>query len=96
MIQKAWQWLVYSSQDADKVSLFIKGLAGFIPSVVLVLSVIHINVSGDNLAGFLQALAVLVTIAGSVVTAIITVLGFVRKIVSTAIGQNEVVLGWRN
>jgi len=84
-------WLLYSSKDANKIGLTIKGLSAFVPTIMVMFGLAQLNVSQDSVLGFIDAIAVLVTATLSVITAGLTVWGFVRKIISTFKGTNEVI-----
>lgn len=95
MLKTIFQWFVYSSENADKLSRTIKGLSSFIPSVVLLFTVLHINVDGNTLLQLLDGIAIFVTALGTAVTAGYTVIAFLIKIWTTINGSNEVILGHR-
>lgn len=92
MIKTIWNWLVWSSSNADKVSLTIKGFASFIPTVVLFFTFLHLNVSSDSLSGVIDGIAVLVTSLGAVITAVVTVVAFLKKIYLTITNQNQAII----
>ncbi len=90
MLKKIWNWLVYSSEDANKISLFIKGVIGFVPSIVVFLNMIHITVSADILVALLQQIIVIITATGTLFGALVGGYGLVRKLINTLKGNNDV------
>lgn len=95
-MSKFWQWLVRSSSNPDELSATVKGLAGFIPSIIIVTSILHLNVGADDLENFIKSLALFVSGFTTVVTAVVSVFGFLRKLWTTARGTNQVILGFRD
>lgn len=89
-MQKIFDWLVYSSTNADKWGMTIKGLATFIPSAVILLGFVHVHLDPNDASGFIDSLVVFVTSLGSLIGALATVIGFVRKVQSTYLGRNDV------
>lgn len=98
-LHKIWLWVVYSSANADKISLSIKGAGGVIVTVAfLLIGVFHFNVSQVQVTDLFDAamLAVSATLtalsyASAAVSAWAVVWGLCRKIVTTMAGENEVV-----
>ena len=82
-------WLLWSSENSNKISLTIRGLAGFIPSAVLLFAALHIDVSANQLADFVESLVALVSTFGAFVGAVAFLYGIVRKISLTILGQND-------
>lgn len=95
MITKIWQWLVYSSENADQYSRTIKGLAKFIPSAVILFGLLHVNVSQSELLAVVDGIAVFVSAAAATISALEVLFGAIRKVYRTATQTNAVVSGWR-
>ena len=91
MIIKIWNWIVKSSANASNWSLTIKGLITLVPTVVIFLNLVHVPITSDQITNLLQAVVELVTAVGALAGAIAAVYGFVRKIVLTIEGKNDVV-----
>lgn len=95
ILKKAWDWLVKSSADANKTSLTVKAfLYGVIPAVVYFLGLTGIQVGSETLTEIVNIIAELIVVAGGAITAIAAVWGVIRKLFTTAVGTNDVVLGW--
>lgn len=69
-----------SSVDPNKISLTIKGLAAFIPIMIIFLSYFNIGVGSQELQNIVDQLADLVLLVGSVVSLAITIWGGIRKL----------------
>lgn len=96
MVEKLWLWLVYSSTNKDKIALTIKGAIG---TVLVTFSIfagdINLPLLGDSINAVIDtALMVLQTTVGTV-SAVAMLVGAVRKLYSTFVGKNDVVLGFR-
>lgn len=94
MLQKMWLWLVRSSADPEQLSATIKGLAAFVPAVVVMFTLLHINVGSDLLLAYIDKLALLATYIAGGVSAAYAFVGFCRKVYTTIMGTNQVVLGF--
>ena len=81
-------WLVVSSSDPNKVSLTIKGiLIGVVPVLMQVLTVfgVHFSFTSDNL---IDVVCTAITAALTLVAAVTTLIGALRKVWYTAKGVN--------
>lgn len=94
MITKVWNWLVYSSTNADKYSTTIKGFATFIPTIIVLIGLLHlpIHVTADSANGIIDQIVIIITALASIVSGIMTVVGAIRKIFRTTQGTNDVVV----
>lgn len=90
-MKKIIQWIFLSSNDAEKLSTMIKGLAGFIPTAVLFLSFIHLNVEPGTLQALIDALVTTVTAIGALVSGFYVLYGAARKVYTSIVGTNDVV-----
>lgn len=80
-------WLIVSSKDPEKLSLFIKGFLGVAVSVVtMLLQFAHVQV-GD-LTPVVDALVALVQAAAVFISAAVAVWGLVRKVIATIKGEH--------
>lgn len=69
-------WLVTSSADSEKYSLTIKGLLVSIAPIAII--VLHLN-TGDY-GSLVDAISSVIFYGGSIISAIVTVIGLIRKI----------------
>lgn len=90
-MKKFLNWIIYSSNNASKYSLSIKGLAGFIPMAVGFFTFLHLNVEPGSLLALIDAIAAFVTAIGAAVTACYTLFGVIRKLYKTLVGTNDVI-----
>ena len=89
MITKIIDWVLWSSKNADKISLTVKSiLSGAI--VVTLLQVLKIDVPVDMFSATIDMFVTIIQEVGVVATAVVTIVGLVRKIVSTFKGTNDV------
>lgn len=95
ILKKAWEWLVKSSANASKLSLTVKAvLYGIIPATIYFLGLVDVQVGSETLTEIVNIIAELIVVAGGAITAIAAVWGVIRKLFTTAVGTNDVVLGW--
>lgn len=96
-IKKVWQWLVYSSDNADQISTTLKGFGiTAIPVIISISNVAHIAIGGADLTAFYAAIVSIVYYALLVVGGIVTLYGAARKIVLSVIGSNSVTMAQKN
>lgn len=69
-----------SSVDPRKVALTIKGLAVFVPTAIVFLKYFNVNVGVEDVNNLIDALANVVVIVGTLVSAVMVVYGFGRKV----------------
>lgn len=80
---KLWNWLVVSSADPTQVALTVKGwVATIIPAAMLVIHNPNLSDLPNDVYSFIMAALV-------VVSALVTLWGFVRKIVNTVTSGNS-------
>ena len=78
------RWIVVSSADPAEISLTIKGvLLGTIPTIMFAVGLAHLNIGQDQLTALFDAVAALVQTLFTVVAAVLTVYGMVRKLWNT-------------
>ena len=70
-------WILKSSSDPRKLSLSVKGLVVFVPSLVIALQFVELSITPENLTELITLLAVF----GS---GLVTLVGVGRKIINTA------------
>ena len=75
---KVLNWLFRSSADPSKVALSVKSAGGVLVSV---LAVLGLGLSLDDINGFADALASVLANGAALVSAVLTLYGFGRKIV---------------
>lgn len=96
MIDKIWTWLVYSSANSNKISLSIKGAIG---TILVTLSIfagnINIPLLGEMLNSVVDSGVMVVQVVVGAISAIGMFVGAVRKLYTTFVGSNQVVLGFR-
>jgi len=95
-IKFVWDWLVYSSQNAQNISLMIKsiGLAA-IPALLIISNTFNIQLTNEALEVFIQKASEFVIVIGTLVAAIGTVVGAARKIFATLNGTNDVIANYK-
>lgn len=69
-----------SSVDPNKISLTIKGLTVFVPTIVVFLSYFNVNVGNDELNTLIDMLADFVLMAAGVISFGITLYGYGRRL----------------
>ncbi len=89
MANKILNWIVYSSQNPDKLSLTLTGILTFLtPYIIGFLHLGYIHISGITNADASQLGAIIIAVITALVTAtggIMTIVGIVRKIVFSTI-----------
>ncbi len=91
-MKKFIAWLVLSSKDPEKVSLTIKGvIATAATYIIFFTSLFHLNFSATDLATVGDLIGKIVQALLMVVSLVTTLIGFVRKLTTTANGTNEVI-----
>ena len=91
-MKKFLDWLVFSSENADKWSLTIKGIAvSVVPIVISVSNLAHLQLQSGQLTSLFDGVASIVSALGVLVSSVIVVIGFVRKIIATITGDNAVI-----
>lgn len=89
-MKKILIWLVASSANSEKVSLFVKGvLLGVVPFLVTLFGLAHINVGQSDLTAVIDGIAVVIQVGLGLVSAVMAVVGLVRKIWRTVQGENR-------
>lgn len=90
-LKTIWSWLVYSSVNADKISMTLKGLAvGLIPVIIVVFSLYNVQLESVKLNGIVDSLSDIVFAVSALVSAISVTWGAFRKLWTTVHGTNAV------
>jgi len=96
MIDKIWTWLLYSSSNREKISMSIKGAVGtLIVAASIFLGDINVPLLGENINAVIDAIFATIQAAVGLVSAIMMIVGSIRKVITTYKGTNDVVLGFR-
>lgn len=98
-LKNVWNWLVLSSNDPSKTSLFVKGILGSASvALLLVLGIFHYSVQPEQISNLIDLIVLAVnatlTAVSYVATAIAlwaTVWGAVRKLYTSLSGTNAVI-----
>lgn len=78
------RWIVLSSENPTEASLTIKGfLLGVLPVLMAVAGIAHFNVGQDQLSAIFDTVAAIVQVALSIVAAVMTGWGLLRKLWNT-------------
>jgi hypothetical protein len=78
------RWFVLSSANPAEVSLTVKGaLIGVLPVLMAAAGLAHFNVGQDQLTGIFDVVAGLVQVVLTIVAALVTAYGLVRKLWNT-------------
>ncbi len=89
MVKKILNWIVYSSENPEKLSLTLMGIVTFLTPYIIQLSNLgYIHIAGITGADASQLGAIIVGVITAVVSAaggIMTLIGLVRKIVYTTV-----------
>ena len=94
-IKKVWEWLAYSSTNAEQISLTFKGIATtLIPVILLVSQAYNLTLDNEYLETVITGIASLIITIGGFIGVFITTIGALRKIILTITKKNEVVAGW--
>ena len=90
-MKKFINWLSYSSENANRWSLTIKGLAvTVVPIVIALANLTHVQVDNTQVTALFDGIAAVVSSLGLFIGSVIAVIGFARKIISTITGDNAV------
>lgn len=96
-MQKIWDWIVYSSTNADKISLSVKGAIATVVGVILNIIVLgHLQIdpalittAGGSIGSIIQAFLGVITAIATLVSLLSGFVGLVRKIVLTLKSSND-------
>lgn len=90
-MKKIIDWVLLSSADPRQMSLTIKGiLVSLVPVIIAVLNLTGVEMSSEGLESVINTITAIVFLLGTVVSALMTIAGLMRKIVTTVVGENEV------
>jgi hypothetical protein len=97
IIKKVWYWLKYSSTNAEKISMTFKGIATLVvPIILYVANVYKLNLDSATATTVVDGVSASIIVIGGGIGGVITVIGALRKIWTSANGTNEVIAGFRN
>ena len=87
----AMNWIINSSKDPNKTSLFVQGLVGTIISVLVTIATVsgYHNLPVNDLNILAQEIAGFVGIVSTCISAAFSIFGLVRKIYRTIKGTNR-------
>lgn len=87
-IKLAWNWLVVSSANPEKLALTVRGfLVGIIPLALYLAPLAGIQLDAGNLSGIVELIKQLVEVGLGLIAGIITLYGLIRKIVLSVKGS---------
>lgn len=72
--------LIRSSVNPNKIALTVKGLSVLVPSLVILLSYFHVSLGADDLNSFIDFIANVFLILGTLISAVVAAYGAGRKI----------------
>jgi hypothetical protein len=97
-METIFKWILLSSKDPKKTSLFIKGLLlSSVPAIMQItglacsLGTVCLDFDRSALEELFEGIAQLVYFATGTISALWIVWGFARKLLLTAIGKNKVI-----
>lgn len=92
-----WNWLVYSSANAEHISLTVKsaGIA-IIPTLLIIFNVFNIKFTSEQLTLVVDQIAQFIIVFGAIISFSGVTVGILRKITSTLDGTNSVVAKYSN
>lgn len=92
LIKTAWLWLVYSSADPQKFSLSVKAaLTLALTYGSMAAGLAHIQVPSEMFTQLIDAVALLIQAIAFVVSSIVGIFAFYRKVQTTLDGTNQVI-----
>lgn len=95
-LKVVWKWLVFSSANAEKISLTVKSiLYALIPFILIITQAYRIQIDNAYLTAVIDQIIAIIIIFGGMVTAISAGFGALRKIYTTFTGTNAVVKSLR-
>ncbi len=87
-----WKWLVYSSENAQRISLMVKGIGmAIIPAILIVTNMFNVKTDNAQLTLFIDSASTIIIVIGGMIATVVTAIGAIRKIVSSFTGTNDVV-----
>ena len=96
-LKKIWYWLKYSSTNAEKISLTFKGIATLVvPIILYIANVYKLNLDSATTTTIVDGVSASIIVIGGFLGTLITAVGAIRKIWTSANGTNEVIAGFRN
>jgi hypothetical protein len=90
-LQTVLLWLVFSSKDPEAIALTMKAGLPFVISLLTVAAGLgHVQLPSDLITQLFDAVLQVVQTIAILVTGIATIVGLVRKIISTLDGSNAI------
>lgn len=91
-MKKIWAWIILSSKDPQSASLTVKSiLTGGVVYVVFFTGLFHYSVTASQLTQIIDEVGNVVGFVLMAISALATLVGFVRKLFTTATGTNAVI-----
>lgn len=91
-LKKIFAWIVYSSSNAEKISLTLKGVfVGALPTIIAVAGLANVSLDSEALTQAVNSIATLIQIGGYVVSTVMILVGAVRKVWTSIRGENAVI-----
>jgi len=91
-VKKIIAWVVLSSSDASKWSLTGRSVVmALIPTIITFLNLAHVNLPSDLLTQFFDTFFQALASFFAFISALGLLWGAIRKIYTTAVGENDVV-----
>lgn len=91
-LKLAWDWIVKSSADPKKTSLAVRAFfIGIVPTILFTSKVLHVDLNDQVLTDTINGVEQAVFAGLTFVSSIMFAAGLIRKLWTTATGQNEVV-----
>jgi hypothetical protein len=90
-MKKLIEWIVYSSNNKNQISLTVKGILVFVSNIlILPLSYYGINLAPDTISIAIDLLVQITNIVLEVLSAMMIAYGLMRKVVTTLRGENAI------
>jgi hypothetical protein len=91
-LKSGWNWLVFSSADPERISLFVKSvLMGVVTYATILAGLAHITLPSDIITQLIDSLVSIVQNVLMLVAALTGAVGLIRKIGTTIYGTNKVI-----
>lgn len=91
-MKKFWAWLLLSSNDPEKASLFIKStLSAGATFVVFFTGLFHYNVGSSDISAVIDQIGNVVGVILMTISSIASLWGLIRKIFTTVNDTNKVI-----
>lgn len=92
MMEKIWDWVTWSSKNADKVSLTLKGiLTGAVTLAAWGFGLGHIEIPSDLSSAIVDGTVNVILALSGLLSAVSIVIGLIRKLALTFAGKNQAI-----